>query len=140
MIIRSVLQGGLRVDLLSVRMSYELYYPKYSCCIIDEHVVSKYEYEHAFSQGDFHAYYACGILVSSWCRMTELPWPHVDQRKSVLMQIFTSTVLLAHVPNSQVVFPTAGVHPYCVKNSGSLEDAMASITALATNEEGMWCM
>lgn len=57
-----------------------------------------------------------------------------------VQSLINTVVFLAHVAGSQVVFPTAGVHPYCVQNSGSLEDAMASIAALATNEEGMWRM
>lgn len=37
----------------------------------------------------------------------------------------------------KIVFPTAGVHPYHVEGCGSLEDAMASIAALAALEEGI---
>ena len=40
----------------------------------------------------------------------------------------------------KIVFPTAGVHPYHVEGCGSLEDAMASIAALATLEEGISCL
>ncbi|CAM9601677.1 unnamed protein product [Ectocarpus fasciculatus] len=44
-----------------------------------------------------------------------------------------SLELARQKPN--VVFSTAGVHPYHVQGSGSLEDAMASIATLAATEE-----
>lgn len=36
----------------------------------------------------------------------------------------------------QVVYPTAGVHPYHVEGCGPIEDAMVSIATLAANEQG----